>query len=92
MRRVGFLLRVKPEKLAEYREHHRAVWPEMLEAHRRTGWCNYSLFAGPDGLVFGYFETPESLEAAGIRKFLSKPVTEAALAEAVFTALDSQPA
>ena len=64
MRRVAFLFRVKPEKLAEYREHHRSVWPEMLDAHRRTGWCNYSLFAGPDGLVFGYFETPVSFQAA----------------------------
>jgi L-rhamnose mutarotase len=64
MRRVAFLFRVKPEKLAEYREIHRAVWPDMLDAHRRTGWHNYSLFAGPAGLVFGYFETPESFRAA----------------------------
>jgi L-rhamnose mutarotase len=64
MRRVAFRFRVKPEKLAEYRELHRAVWPEMLDAHRRTGWHNYSLFASPDGQVFGYFETMESLEAA----------------------------
>jgi nitrogen-specific signal transduction histidine kinase/ActR/RegA family two-component response regulator len=47
----------------------------------------------PVVLVSGYGETlrPESLEAAGIRQFLGKPVTEAALAEAVFTALDSRP-
>ena len=64
MRRVAFLFRVKPEKLTEYKEQHRAVWPEMLDAHRRTGWHNYSLFASPDGLVFGYFETPESFRAA----------------------------
>jgi L-rhamnose mutarotase len=64
MRRAAFLFRVKPEKLAEYRELHRAVWPEMLDAHRRTGWHNYSLFASPDGLIFGYFETPESFQAA----------------------------
>jgi L-rhamnose mutarotase len=64
MRRAAFLFKVKPDKLAEYRELHRAVWPEMLDAHRRTGWCNYSLFASPDGQVFGYFETPESFQAA----------------------------
>jgi L-rhamnose mutarotase len=64
MQRVAFLFRVKPEKLAEYREHHRSVWPDMLDAHRRTGWHNYSLFVRPDGLVFGYFETPESFQAA----------------------------
>jgi L-rhamnose mutarotase len=61
---MAFLFRVKPELLAEYRELHQAVWPEMLDAHRRMGWHNYSLFADPDGLVFGYFETPESFQAA----------------------------
>ncbi len=64
MKRVGFLLKVRQDRLAEYKERHRAVWPEMLDALRRTGWHNYSLFMRDDGLLFGYFETPESLQAA----------------------------
>lgn len=64
MKRVGFLLKVKAEKLEEYKEHHKKVWPEMLEALRRNGWHNYSIFAREDGLLFGYFETPETLQAA----------------------------
>ena len=64
MKRVGFLLKVKADKLEEYKQHHAAVWPEMLEALRRTGWHNYSIFAREDGLLFGYFETPECFEAA----------------------------
>ncbi len=64
MTRVGFLLKVKPDKLEEYKERHTAVWPEMLDALRRTGWHNYSLFMREDGLLFGYFETPESFQAA----------------------------
>ena len=64
MRRIGFVLKVKQDKIAEYREHHKAVWPEMLRALRRTGWHNYSLYLREDGLLFGYFETPESLQAA----------------------------
>ena len=36
----------------------------MLDALRRTGWHNYSLFMRDDGLLFGYFETPDSLAAA----------------------------
>jgi L-rhamnose mutarotase len=64
MKRVGFVLKVKQEKLAEYKDHHQRVWPEMLEALRRTGWHNYSLFLREDGLLFGYFETPDSFEAA----------------------------
>jgi L-rhamnose mutarotase len=64
MKRVGFLLEVKPAKLDEYKQHHQAVWPEMLEALRRHGWRNYSLFLRPDGLLFGYFETPGDFKAA----------------------------
>ena len=64
MKRVGFLLKVRPEKLEEYKAHHQRVWPEMLDALRESGWHNYSLFARDDGLLFGYFETPESLAAA----------------------------
>ena len=64
MKRVGFLMKVREDKLEMYKEHHKRVWPELLEAHRRTGWHNYSLFMREDGLVFGYFETPESYQTA----------------------------
>jgi L-rhamnose mutarotase len=63
MERVCFLLRVRPERLEEYKERHRAVWPEMVEALRATGWGNYSLFLDDDGLLVGYLET-EDFEAA----------------------------
>jgi len=64
MKRVGFVLKVREDRLAEYKKHHQAVWPEMLEALRRTGWHNYSLFMRKDGLLFGYFETPRDFQAA----------------------------
>ncbi len=64
MKRVAFLLKVKAEKIEEYKQHHEAVWPDMLEALHRTGWHNYSLFMREDGLLFGYFETPDSFQTA----------------------------
>lgn len=64
MKRIGFLLKVRQELIDEYKEHHRHVLPEMLAALRECGWRNYSLFMRDDGLLFGYFETPESLQAA----------------------------
>jgi len=63
LQRVCFQLQVRPERLEEYKERHRAVWPDMLAALSATGWHNYSLFLRPDGLLIGYFETP-SLQAA----------------------------
>ncbi|MCL5670428.1 MAG: L-rhamnose mutarotase [Acidobacteria bacterium] len=64
MQRVGFLLKVREDKLEEYKQHHRKVWPEMLEALHRCGWNNYSLFMTNDGLIFGYFETPGDFQSA----------------------------
>lgn len=64
MKRIGFLLKVKPDMVAEYKRHHEAVWPEMLDALRRTGWHNYSLFLRDDGLLFGYVEVAESFQAS----------------------------
>lgn len=63
MQRVCFLLKVRPERLEEYRRRHEQVWPEMLAALSSTGWHNYSLFLRDDGLLVGYFETPD-LDAA----------------------------
>ncbi len=59
MKRVCFVLQVKPNRLEEYRQRHRAVWPEMQEALDESGWRNYSLFLRADGLLVGYFETDD---------------------------------
>lgn len=61
--RICFYLQVKPERLEEYKERHRTVWPEMLAALRESGWHNYSLFVRPDGLLIGYVETPDFEQA-----------------------------
>lgn len=60
MKHAAFVLKVKEDRIEEYKEHHKRVWPEMLEALRRHGWRNYSLFMRDDGLLFGYFEPEEN--------------------------------
>lgn len=57
--RVCFQMQVKPDRLAEYSEHHAAVWPDMLEAIEAAGRHNYSLFLRSDGLLIGYYETDD---------------------------------
>lgn len=57
--RYCFLLRVRPELLAEYRERHAHVWPEMLRALAAAGWHRYSIFAAADGLLVGYVEADD---------------------------------
>ena len=60
--RSAFVLRVRPDKIAEYVEAHRSVWPEMLAALREAGIRNYTIFRNGNE-VFGYFES-DDLEAA----------------------------
>lgn len=59
MQRICFTLQVRPERLEEYKQRHSAVWPEMQQALRESGWNNYSLFLRPDGLLIGYLETED---------------------------------
>jgi L-rhamnose mutarotase len=69
MQRVCFVLQVRPERLAEYKERHKEVWPEMRQALTETGWGNYSLFLREDGLLVGYLETEDFAAArAGMEK------------------------
>jgi L-rhamnose mutarotase len=49
--------------LAEYKQRHEHVWPDMLQALTDVGWRNYSLFLRDDGLLIGYLET-ENFEQA----------------------------
>jgi L-rhamnose mutarotase len=72
MQRICFVLQVKKERLEEYKERHRSVWPEMKNALRETGWHNYSLFLRPDGLLVGYLETEDFERArAGNMRWLT---------------------
>ena len=61
--RTAFVLRVRPERIDEYVDAHRAVWPEMLDALRGAGIRNYTIFRNGNEM-FGYFES-DDLEAAG---------------------------
>ena len=57
--RACFLLKVRPDRIEDYKTRHSTVWREMLRALREAGWRNYSLFLRPDGLVVGYVETDD---------------------------------
>lgn len=57
--RVCFLLKVRRDRLEEYKQRHREVWAEMRQALSETGWRNYSLYLRGDGLLVGYLETDD---------------------------------
>jgi len=61
--RSAFVLRVRPDRIDEYVEAHRNVWPEMLAALREAGIGNYTIFRHGNE-VFGYLESDDLAAAA----------------------------
>ena len=59
MPRYCLLGQIDASRIEEYREAHRAVWPELLRALQSAGWRNYSLFLRDDGLLIGYVESDD---------------------------------
>jgi len=55
MKRYGMVLKVRPEKLQEYKTLHAAVWPGVLKKIAECNIRNYSIYH-KDGYLFSYFE------------------------------------
>jgi len=55
MKRYGMAIRVKPDKLEEYKRLHADVWPDVLKMITQCSIRNYSIYH-KDGMMFSYFE------------------------------------
>jgi L-rhamnose mutarotase len=75
MRRYGSVIKVKLERLAEYKRYHQAVWPEVLATILACNIRNYSIFL-KDDLLFGYFEYHGSDLAADMARMAADPKTQ----------------
>lgn len=57
MKRMGFVLGLKADQIAEYKRIHEAVWPEVLATIARCNIKNYTIFLKePENLLFAYYE------------------------------------
>lgn len=57
MQRICFSHLIKMDRMDQYEEAHKHVWPEVLEALTKAGWKNYSIFLNrKDGCLVTYFE------------------------------------
>jgi L-rhamnose mutarotase len=57
MQRMGMVIRLKAEKIEEYKRLHANVWPEILEKISACNIHNYSIYLKePENLLFGYWE------------------------------------
>jgi len=55
VKRYGWVIKVKPEKLDYYKELHANPWPGVLEQISKSNIRNYSIYL-KDDYLFGYFE------------------------------------
>lgn len=53
--RYGWIIKVKPEKLEEYKRLHANPWPEVNKMIKECNIRNYSIYYR-DGLLFSYLE------------------------------------
>jgi L-rhamnose mutarotase len=75
MQRYGMVINVRPEKLAEYKRLHAAVWPDVLKMIKQCHICNYSIYH-KDGYLFSYFEYAGEDFAADMARMAADPTTQ----------------
>ena len=75
VRRFGQLIRVRPERVAEYEALHAAAWPGVLAAIRDANIRNYSIFRHGD-LLFAYFEYIGADFAADMARMADDPIVQ----------------
>lgn len=74
MTRYGAVIKIKPERLEEYKRLHAAVWPEVLDMIKKCNIMNYSIYYR-DGYLFSYFEYRGTNYAEDMAKMAADPMT-----------------
>jgi len=76
MQRMGMVIGIAPEHIAEYKRLHAAVWPAVLERLALSNIRNYSIFLRePENLMFGYWEYHGSDFEADMAAIAADPET-----------------
>jgi L-rhamnose mutarotase len=69
------VIKVKPEKLEEYKKLHQNVWPGVLKTIKECNIRNYSIFY-KDGYLFSYYEYVGDNYEEDMKKMAQDPVTQ----------------
>ena len=75
MKRYGSVIRVKLDRLAEYKAYHAQVWPGVLKMIHDCNIRNYSIYF-KDGFLFSYFEYVGDDYDADMAKMGEDPTTQ----------------
>jgi L-rhamnose mutarotase len=75
MKRVGQVIRVRPEAIEGYERLHAEAWPGVLETLRAAHVHNYSIFRHGE-VLFAYFEYTGDDYAADMARIAADPETQ----------------
>lgn len=77
MKRMGQVIGLNAETVAEYKRLHAAVWPDVLKMISACKIRNYSIFLKePENLLFAYFEYHGTDFAADSAKMAADKTTQ----------------
>jgi L-rhamnose mutarotase len=76
MQRYGSVIKLKPEKLDEYKQYHANAWPEVIRMIKECNIHNYSIYF-KDGYLFSYFEYQGDDLEADMKNMANDPTTQA---------------
>lgn len=74
MKRYGSVIKVKPEKLEEYKKLHASPWEGVCRMIQECNIRNYSIYF-KDGYLFSYFEYTGKDFESDMSKMAADPVT-----------------
>ena len=75
MKRYGSIIKIKPEKIEEYKKLHEDVWPDVLKTISECNIKNYSIYL-KDDFLFSYFEYYGTDYDADMEKMAADPATQ----------------
>ncbi len=75
MKRYGSIIKIKADRLEEYKKCHAKVWPAVLFMIKECNIQNYSIFY-KDGFLFSYFEYAGKDYDADMAKMAADPETQ----------------
>ncbi|MCU0393100.1 MAG: L-rhamnose mutarotase [Thermoflexibacter sp.] len=75
MKRYGQVIKLKDDKLEEYKKLHEAVWQGVLDRIKQSNIRNYSIFYR-DGFLFSYYEYIGTDYEADMAAIAADPITQ----------------
>jgi L-rhamnose mutarotase len=75
--RMGMVIGIRPERIAEYKALHAEPWPEMDAALREANIHDYSIFLNePENLLFGVWDYLGNDYEGDMRRLGEKDITK----------------